>query len=265
LTGLVKKIEQRLNAVAGKTARAPGVFVLLVNNADGLDQRLRAMAEREKLQRVNLCIAAPPKNYEIAQEAEVTVVIYTHARRPAQRVTANFALRKGELDAAKTEAIVKALSAVLPPLVHPVVAASRETGQVWNFTIDRPADGWFKPAFADRSWKTAPGGFGTNGTPGAVVRTEWKTGDIWLRRTIILPDGPLTSLHLQVHHDDEAEVYLNGVLATRLTGYTTGYKEVPIAEDARKTLRPGANVLAVHCKQIGGGQYIDVGLVELKR
>jgi hypothetical protein len=61
------------------------------------------------------------------------------------------------------------------------------------------------------------------------------------------------------------EIYLNGVLAARLAGWTTSYKEIPISEEARKTLRPGTNVLAVHCHQNGGGQYIDVGLVELKR
>ena len=82
---------------------------------------------------------------------------------------------------------------------------------------------------------------------------------------MILPDGPFTQLHLQLHHDEDTEVYLNGVLAAKLAGYTTGYKEVTISEEAKKTLRRGGNVLAVSCKQTGGGQYIDVGLVELKR
>jgi hypothetical protein len=114
LTGLVKKIDQRLEAVAGKTARPPGAYVLFVNNADGLDKRLRDIADKKALKRVSLCIGAPPKNYEIADEADVTVVIYTLGRRPQQHVTANFALRKGELDEAKADAIVKALSDVLP-------------------------------------------------------------------------------------------------------------------------------------------------------
>jgi hypothetical protein len=265
LTGLVKKIEQRVNAAAGKTDRPVGAYVIFVSNPDGLEKQLRGMAEKETLKRVSLCIGDPPRNYEVAGEADVTVVIYTVGRRSQQAVTANFALRKGELDEAKADAIVKALSEVLPPLVQAVVATSKEKEQPWSYTLDKPADGWIKPDFDDRPWKAGPGGFGTSGTPGAVVRTEWKTGDIWLRRAITLPDGPFTHLHLQVHHDEDAEIYLNGVLAAKLSGYTTDYQEVPLSEEARQALRPGGNVLAVHCKQTGGGQYIDVGLVELKR
>jgi hypothetical protein len=114
LTGLVKKIEQRLDAAVGKTARPPGVFVVFVRNSDGLDKRLRDMAEKAGLKRVSLCIGRPPDDYEVARGADVTVVIYSDGLRREQRVTANFALRKGELDEAKADAIVKALSSVLP-------------------------------------------------------------------------------------------------------------------------------------------------------
>ena len=113
LTSLVKRIDRRL-AAAGKSARPQGVYVIFVNNADGLDKRLRAMAEKAGLKHVSLCIGTPPKNYEVSGEADVTVVIYRIGRRRLEPVTANFALRKGELNEAKTDAIVKALSAVLP-------------------------------------------------------------------------------------------------------------------------------------------------------
>ena len=114
MTSLVKKIDQRMDAAAGKTPRSLGAYVIFVSNADGLDRRLREMAEKEPLKRVSLSIGAPPKNYEVADEADVTVVVYNPGRRSQQSVTANFALRKGELDEAKIDAIAKALSDVLP-------------------------------------------------------------------------------------------------------------------------------------------------------
>jgi hypothetical protein len=61
-----------------------------------------------------LCIGAPPVQYEVANQAGVTVVIYNPARRLQQKVTANRALRKGELDNAKADPIVQAVAEVLP-------------------------------------------------------------------------------------------------------------------------------------------------------
>ncbi len=114
MTGLVKKIDTRLGAVASKTARPPGAFVIFVSNSDGLDKRLRGMADKEALKRVSLCIGAPPADYAVAGDADVTVVIYRVGRRRQEKVTANFALRKGELNDAKADAIVKALGEALP-------------------------------------------------------------------------------------------------------------------------------------------------------
>jgi hypothetical protein len=263
LTGLVKQCDAKVKAAAGTYKGGLGVYFIFPD-APGLADRLRSLAGKEDLRHVSLAIGVVPPRYEVAPEAEVTAVIYSPGRRN-NPVTANFALRRGELNEATTGAIVKALGAVLPPQVRTVVADSREQGQPWRYTFARPAAGWFRPDFDDSSWKSGPGGFGTAGTPGAVVRTVWNTDAIWLRREVRLPGGPYAQLHLQLHHDEDVEVYLNGVLAARLAGYSTGYQEVPISEAARKALRPGANVLAVSCRQTVGGQYIDVGLVELRR
>ena len=148
------------------------------------------------------------------------------------------------------------------PDTRTVVPTAREKALTWRYTTDRPADGWQKEGFDDAGWKEGPAGFGTKGTPGAVVRTEWKTGDIWLRRTLELPDVDPKSLLLSLHHDEDAEIYINGVLAARVAGFITDYEEVPLSDDARAALKPGKNLIAVHCHQTGGGQYIDVGLVE---
>ena len=150
-----------------------------------------------------------------------------------------------------------------PPTVKEIVPTSRLKPAAWRYTFEKPADGWQKPDFDAGEWKQGPGGFGTAITPGAVVHTEWKSDDVWIRREIDLPEGAISRLQLLVHHDDDAEVYLNGVLATSLPGYTTDYETTEIRPAAKATLKPGKNVLAVHCHQIKGGQYIDAGLVEV--
>jgi hypothetical protein len=150
------------------------------------------------------------------------------------------------------------------PVAKVVVPTSKEKGLTWRYTLAKPPAGWFKADFDDAEWKEGTGGFGTRGTPGAVVRTVWKTDDIWLRRTFELPKTSFADLYLLMHHDEDAEVYLNGVLAARVGGFTTDYEEFAISAAARKALKPGKNVIAIHCKQTRGGQYIDAGLITLR-
>jgi hypothetical protein len=135
----------------------------------------------------------------------------------------------------------------------------------WRYTTDAPADGWYRADFVDRSWKQGRAGFGSAGTPGAVIGTEWTSSDIWIRRTFELASADLAAPWLSIHHDEDVEVFVNGERALEAKGYTVGYVYEPLGEAARGSLRPGANTLAVHCRQTTGGQYIDVGLVELVR
>ena len=75
-----------------------------------------------------------------------------------------------------------------------------------------------------------------------------------------MPENAPKDLHLLLHHDEDAEIYIDGILAAKVAGYISDYEEVAIDPKALEMLRPGKHILAVHCKQTGGGQYIDVGL-----
>jgi hypothetical protein len=153
-----------------------------------------------------------------------------------------------------------------PPVVRTVVPTARDGAFLWRVTTTKPEGDWTAPDYDATAWREAPGGFGTPRTPrtAGAMRTEWKVPDIWIRREFTMPEGPFSDLQLALYHDEDAEVFINGVPAARASGYTTDYETIPIAPAARSALKPGRNVLAIHCHQTGGGQYVDAGLVEVR-
>jgi len=143
-----------------------------------------------------------------------------------------------------------------------VLAPNALQGRVtWKYTTEKPNADWTKPSFDDSKWSAGIGGFGTEGTPGAIINTLWNTNDIWLRREFVLNKESFSHAQIQLHHDEDAEVYINGVLAAKAPGYLTTYEEVDLEPDALTALQWGTNLMAVHCHQTHGGQYIDAGLV----
>ncbi|MDQ3815572.1 MAG: DUF4965 domain-containing protein, partial [Armatimonadota bacterium] len=147
-----------------------------------------------------------------------------------------------------------------PPTVTQIVPTAQKEAATWRYTTEKPAGNWFAPEFDDAGWKTGKAGFGTPMTPGAIISTLWRTNDIWLRRDFDLPANVPQNLKLLVHHDEDVEIYINGVLAAQLPGFVDDYELVDIAPEARQSLKPGKNTLAVHCHQEMGGQFVDVGL-----
>ncbi|WP_315855014.1 family 43 glycosylhydrolase [Stieleria varia] len=144
---------------------------------------------------------------------------------------------------------------------HANVVAAQEIVDTWQYTLRRPEGNWRQVDFKTDGWKEASGGFGTRETPNSRVGTVWATNNIWLRKSFqvdALPAKPA----LLIHHDESAEVFLNGVPIATLKGYSTDYQVIEIPNDKRDALRLGNNVLAVHCNQTGGGQFIDVHVID---
>jgi hypothetical protein len=166
------------------------------------------------------------------------------------------------MDAKKVAAENKRLY-LPPPIVKTLVPTSQQRAQNWRYTTIEPRVGWHRAGYSDAKWQIGKGGFGTEGTPGAVVGTEWKTPDIWIRRTFELESNKLLCPQLLIHHDEDAEVYINSQLVAEFKGHISGYIQYRLDEKGRKALKAGTNSLAVHCKQTEGGQYIDVGLVDI--
>jgi hypothetical protein len=150
-----------------------------------------------------------------------------------------------------------------PPIIKTVIETARDRAVAWFYTTRKPEPEWMGEPFDDARWSRGPAGFGTEHTPGAVLGTNWNSSDIWLRREFVWEGDLDDTLHLLIHHDEDAEVYINGILAAETQGYTTDYEPVRLSKAARSALRPGKNLLAVHCHQTSGGQFIDVGIVQV--
>jgi hypothetical protein len=151
-----------------------------------------------------------------------------------------------------------------PPEITEIVPTARKEPGRWRYTVQAPPAGWIQREFDDSSWKQGLAGFGTPGTVGAIVNTRWDTADIWLRREVTIPEANCSNLQFYLHHDEDVEVYVNGVLAATEAGFTTSYVPLEIRSQARSLLQPGATVtLAVHCHQTVGGQNVDVGLANI--
>lgn len=143
--------------------------------------------------------------------------------------------------------------------VTPVVGTA--AGGAWEglYTEKAPEGDWMAADYKADGWKTAKAAFGTKDNP--HLSTPWTTDDIWVRRSFGLPEGLGDEpLYLQYGHDDNIEVYINGVLVA-VTGNGLDYdllKEIP--QEVVESLKPSGNVIAAHCHNNGGGAYVDLGI-----
>jgi hypothetical protein len=102
LTSLVKKID-----AANSSTKGMGSFVVFCSDAEGLDKKLKELADKEKLKNTILSIDNPsgPEPYKVAKDADVTVVLYDK-----RKVLHNYAFKKGELKDKDVDKILEDLT-----------------------------------------------------------------------------------------------------------------------------------------------------------
>ncbi|MFM1802595.1 MAG: hypothetical protein RJA81_1947, partial [Planctomycetota bacterium] len=141
------------------------------------------------------------------------------------------------------EAEMRSLHAPLYQPMTPIrntmlVPTGEQTAQQWQFITKKGwSDLWYTNGFdADgNGWETGDSGFGTKQTPNTVVRTEWNTPQIWIRKKFALEKTPESGrLILRIHHDETAEVYINGVHVAKIEGFTSGYEDLELPEASKK-------------------------------
>jgi hypothetical protein len=131
----------------------------------------------------------------------------------------------------------------------------------WHWTTDNTIPDW---KTAKVNWKQGKAGFGAKdqNIPPAMLGTAWTTDDLWLRKDVDLAELPENYLGvLQLIHDDDIQVYVNGKLVFAEAGFSTEMQNIDVTQRLKAVLRKGPNAIAVHIAQkMGWGQYVDVGL-----
>lgn len=137
--------------------------------------------------------------------------------------------------------------------------------KAWVYSFDEER-GWNNLDFDDSKWKRAPGGFGQRESarqlPRAIINTTWDSKRIFLRRRFNWYGGDVSRVVVDVYHDDDVTIYLNGEFMLAINGANFDWLpfEMPV-ERFGKALRKGENVLCVEVRDFGHCQYFDGGLV----
>ncbi|WP_246197773.1 glutaminase family protein [Chitinophaga agrisoli] len=146
------------------------------------------------------------------------------------------------------------------PLYKPLLAAGDEQPYTCQYQMETaPPAGWEQASFDDSNWKTGAAPFGDDR---AKAGTPWTGKDLWIRRKFKLASVPQGRLVLKVYHDDGVQVFLNGQRIAREGGANGDYQMITLSDDAKNKLVAGENVLAMHCRNTGGGSWLDAGLME---
>ena len=128
-----------------------------------------------------------------------------------------------------------------------------------QYTETAPEKNWMMPEYDDQRWSKGKMPFGKGWEKDFA--TPWNSREIWARRTIDLNDISIDRLMLQLRHDDDVEVYINGVQVYNCEHcYTGNLKEYRLDEKAKAALKKGKNTIALHCINPSGNSWLDVGL-----
>ena len=201
--------------------------------------------------------------YRLRDELGTSAFVYTQLSDVEQEINGIMTYDRAELkfDGSVLARANRGQEVEMPPNPDPDLVPNAQAGPVpWRYTTEQPGDDWQKAAYDDSKWRNGPAPFGHDF--GQEVRTPWTTGDLWIRRHFTLPARIPPRLAFTVHHDEDTEVYLNGVLAATIPAYNSDYANVPMTDAGRASLKPGDNVIAAHVHNTTGGQGIDIGLTE---
>lgn len=185
---------------------------------------------------------------------------YTYDRRILKPADAYGKLRQSILDCIN-----------LPNTSHiskTILSTAQDHQYKWRYITEDAPRQWYSKTFDDSQWKEGLGalGHGMNEYK-ELVHTDWNTNQVYMRRWFYLGDitqENINKLRFRLFHDDDVDLYINGVWAGSHAGCVFSYWLMDINKEALATLKPNSwNLIALAGKQGGGQQIMDVGLVAI--
>ncbi len=200
----------------------------------------------------------------LRDERGMSAAVYTQITDV--EVETNGLLTYDRIPKANAQEIARANRFAYPqPTYLAISPTSDQTAQSWKYTNEAPPANWTGLGFNDANWKTGEATFGNQGAQnGPRISTTWESSDIYLRKTFNpgnLSASEIKQFVLRNLHDDELEVFINGVSAFQNNDAVHVLEDRAISQEALNAIVPGANnVLAVHCHNRFGDQHVDVGI-----
>lgn len=108
VSALLKKLDE---ATVKNGSKSMGSYAVFCSDKEGLEAKLKEVAEKQGLKKLILSIDNPagPKAYNIAKDADVTVLLYNEFT-----VRANHTFKKGELSATAVDKVVGDVAKIIP-------------------------------------------------------------------------------------------------------------------------------------------------------
>jgi hypothetical protein len=103
LVTLVKLLDREVSRNKSEKLRLRAVVVVLSED-EGMEDKLKALSRKEEIRNVSLALLLPPgpKHYKLSPAADVTALLYRQ-----NKVVANHAFKKGELNEKAIEAVLR--------------------------------------------------------------------------------------------------------------------------------------------------------------
>ena len=143
------------------------------------------------------------------------------------------------------------------PALETILSTGAEKPFACRYMEQVPAGDWTSLGYDDKLWKAGLAPFSNDQRE---AKTIWRSKDLWIRRPFSFTKLPGQAVVLNLRHDDDVEVYLNGVPIYSVKGSNNRLEQIPLDQSIAAVWRKGNNLLAVHCTNTGGDAWLDLGL-----